>query len=423
MYTLFLIAAVVLATITIIAIFVGFSKTIKETQQSTLNAFPYPVFGIDSNQSIVLINISAMKLLEKNENSVKGHPIDALLPIYQDGALQTFEQYHTKISEDIINEQFTIALPNTSKKQPVHLSLRKLGTTNISILILSDASEEKELEAMKVDFVSMAAHELRTPLTAIRGYTSLLQMHYGAKFDDAAKEVLNKLLISTGNLTNLIDNLLSVSRIERKSMGVEARPLDIVPIVKEIVQTFEQQAKTRKQTFSIHIPDKLPPVMIDPFRIGQVLINLISNAINYTPEGGSVDIAVSDDNSSVIITVKDTGEGIPQEAMPHLFTKFFRVSGSLEQGSKGTGLGLYITKSIVEMHNGKIWAESEMGKGSTFAFSLPHASDEQKMATQQQSSPHDFLTVKNAQGIIVRKSTNNQVSESASQNKQEVKQS
>jgi two-component system, OmpR family, phosphate regulon sensor histidine kinase PhoR len=258
----------------------------------------------------------------------------------------------------------------------------------------------------------MAAHELRTPLTAIRGYTSLLQMHYASKLDDSAKELLTRLLVSTTNLTNLIDNLLSVSRIERNDLTVEVKPITLDIIIKDIFTSFQQQARTRKQIFTLNLPDNLPMVMADPFRIGQVFINLISNAINYTPDGGRVTITVSVNTDHLEIIVEDTGEGIPHEAMPRLFTKFFRVSGSLEQGSKGSGLGLYITKSIVELHKGKISAESTVGKGTTFTFTLPIATEEQIKVEKEKSSSNGFLTVKNGQGIIVRntpviQSTNN----------------
>jgi len=145
-------------------------------------------------------------------------------------------------------------------------------------------------------------------------------------------------------------------------------------------------------------------VMADPFRIGQVFINLISNALTYTPEGGKVTVAVSVKNDFLEVMIQDNGEGIPQEAMSRLFTKFFRVSGSLEQGSKGSGLGLYISKSIIELHHGKIWADSVVGKGTTFTFTIPIATEEQKAKDKLHISNNAFLTVKNGQGIIIRNS-------------------
>ena len=117
-----------------------------------------------------------------------------------------------------------------------------------------------------------------------------------------------------------------------------------------------------------------PQVLADQFRINQVFTNLVSNAINYTQPGGQIDISLEQLPNSIAVHVKDNGQGIPLAAIPHLFTKFYRVGGPLEQGSKGTGLGLFIAKSIIERHNGKIWVESEEGKGSTFSFTLPFQS-------------------------------------------------
>jgi len=204
-------------------------------------------------------------------------------------------------------------------------------------------------------------------------------------------------------LANLIDNLLSVSRIERNDLVIEGKPIDLGIIVKDIFNSYKQEAQTRKQQYVLNLPDNLPMVMADPFRIGQVFINLISNAITYTPEGGKVSVTVSIKADTIETIIQDTGEGIPKEAMPRLFTKFFRVSGSLEQGSKGSGLGLYITRSIVELHHGKISAESTLGKGTSFTFTIPIATEEQK-AKDKQNSNNAFLTVKNGQGIIIRNS-------------------
>ena len=214
---------------------------------------------------------------------------------------------------------------------------------------------------------------------------------------------MTRLIVSTSTLANLIDNLLSVSRIERNDLVIEGKPIDLGIIVKDIFNSYKQEAQTRKQQYVLNLPDNLPMVMADPFRIGQVFINLISNAITYTPEGGKVSVTVSIKADTIETIIQDTGEGIPKEAMPRLFTKFFRVSGSLEQGSKGSGLGLYITRSIVELHHGKISAESTLGKGTSFTFTIPIATEEQK-AKDKQNSNNAFLTVKNGQGIIIRNS-------------------
>lgn len=401
MYIIFLSGAVILAAITIAVIARSFTLVTRQTQADIIASLPNPLFGIDKKALVTLCNPAAEKFLGKTRQEIIGQHIDTILPLSQNNALLPFADYKNTLQTEIPSSPSFVFTTQQGTTRHLHITAAPLEKQTM-LLTLHDSAKEQQLEEMKVDFVSMAAHELRTPLTAIRGYTSLLQMHYASKLDDSAKELLTRLLVSTNNMTNLIDNLLSVSRIERNDMTIDAKPVDLSFIIKDIFQSFEQQAKTRRQKFSLHIPDKLPLVNVDPFRIGQALINLISNAINYTPEEGTVSVTVTDDASSLIVAVKDSGEGIPVDAMPRLFTKFFRVSGSLEQGSKGTGLGLYITKSIIDMHNGKIWAESTVGKGSTFTFTIPHASQDAQ-ASQNQSSSIDFLTVKNAQGIIVKK--------------------
>lgn len=380
----------------------SYLQAVKTAHQQIIDSLHEAIIIIDSHKKIVLYNNMAEKVIGTPVKSAIGQPIDTILVVKKDTEIIPFASYHQE-EDATVSALFLERLGSEPTQIGISTQAHKYGNDPQCVLIsLHDASKERQLEEMKVDFVSMAAHELRTPLTAIRGYTSLLQMHYASQLDTAAKELLTRLLVSTTNLTNLIDNLLSVSRIERNNLTIETKPIDISIIANDIFTSFQQQAQTKKQQFTLNIPKKLPLVMADPFRIGQVFINLISNALNYTPEGGEVIISVYDKATILEIAVEDTGEGIPKDALPRLFTKFFRVSGSLEQGSKGTGLGLYITKSIVELHKGKIWAKSTVGKGSTFTFTIPTATEAQNTANEHPTDD-GFLTVKNGQGIIVKK--------------------
>jgi PAS domain S-box-containing protein len=380
----------------------SYLQAVKKAQKDIIDSLHEAIIIIDVHKKIILYNSTAEKIIGIQTQPPIGQLIDNVLKVNNDAGIVPFDTYNQSTGKT--DQIFYLQREGSEKAQiAISTKLHTYGNDSQCTLIsLHDASKERQLEEMKVDFVSMAAHELRTPLTAIRGYTSLLQMHYATQLDAPAKELLTRLLVSTTNLTNLIDNLLSVSRIERNNLTVETKPLDLSIIAKDIFTSFEQQAQTKKQHFTLNIPTKLPLVMADPFRIGQVFINLIGNALNYTPEGGAVIVSIFDKASYLEISVQDTGEGIPKDALPRLFTKFFRVSGSLEQGSKGTGLGLYITKSIIELHKGKIWAESILGKGSTFSFTIPTATENQ-LIHQEQQTDSAFLTVKNGQGIIVRK--------------------
>jgi len=250
------------------------------------------------------------------------------------------------------------------------------GESHGYILTFYDETNQKALEEMKLDFVSMAAHELRTPLTVIRGYAELLNSEIGEKLSPEHQEHLHRLSYNASNLGTLIDNLLNVSRIERGSYKIEPVPVDLLSLVRNTVTDMVDQANSKGQKLIFTEPDeKVPLVLADQSRINQVLTNLITNAITYTPVGESITVSISRKDSFVGVTVKDTGIGIPKEALSKLFTKFFRVSSVLEQGSKGTGLGLFISKSIISMHGGDISVDSELGKGSTFIFTLPIATN------------------------------------------------
>ncbi len=403
MFFFLLFAAIIFIILTVFIINNSYTNAVKKAEIKIISSLSEAAIVVDDKATIILFNERAEKIIGISAKSAIGQPIDSVIKVYTDQSLIPFSLYgsHSENNKQI----FTFSLhKENDEKTEVLITVAKnpIGKVHQTLITMIDTSKERQLEEMKVDFVSMAAHELRTPLTAIRGYASLLQMHYAQQLDESAKELLTRLIVSTTNLANLIDNLLSVSRIERNDLTIEVKPIDLGIIIKDIFTSFQQQANTRKQSLSLNLPNNLPMVMADPFRIGQVFINLIDNAITYTPDGGNVTITVSIKTDHLEVIVQDSGEGIPKEAMPRLFTKFFRVSGSLEQGSKGSGLGLYITKSIVELHKGKISAESIVGKGTTFTFTLPLATEEQKALDKQQTSNNAFLTVKNGQGIIIR---------------------
>lgn len=276
--------------------------------------------------------------------------------------------------------------------------------TNVSaIIMLRDMSREQELEMMKLDFVSMAAHELRTPLTAIRGYIDLLGQEHAAELTEDARRFVDRLTISAENLSGLIDNLLNVSRIETGKFTLERSRQQIVTIISGVIDAFTGQAHMKQQQLQFILPQQTPPpILIDRQRIGQVLSNLIANAINYTPPGGiitvTVTVTVTTENGLIHIAVKDTGQGIPTEAIPKLFSKFFRVSGALSQGSKGTGLGLYISKAILEMHGGTIEVHSALHEGSTFIINLPLSAP--KNPTTEANDQQEQQAISSIHGIV-----------------------
>jgi PAS domain S-box-containing protein len=339
------------------------------------------VIAIDKNKKITIFNQACEKLLRLQSNEVIGQPVEQILSFSDNDSLIPFEEYcpstDSSVEQGVIFTKPNIKL-SAYNGQDLYVNLvvakiKDQANVNIHcILTIHDVSKERELEDMKLDFVSMAAHELRTPLTSISGYLSVFMNENASKLTDDQQFFVSRAQIATQQLGALVENLLNVSKIERGSMEVESIPTDWLPIVDQIVTSLHYRANDKHVKLAFTPPSNpMPKVKVDRLRISEVLSNLISNAITYTKPGGNIIVSLEQRDGFLITHVKDTGQGIPKDALPHLFTKFFRVSGVLEQGSKGTGLGLYISKAIVEMHNGKIWVESELGQGSIFSFSLP----------------------------------------------------
>lgn len=346
-----------------------------------LSAIQDAVIALDPIGNIVLFNPSAEKLIGATSQEVLNKPITQVLKFYHDNIEIPPSQYCAinKEAPEINYQKDDLKFASFKNKQGVVVltsnQIKGGDKANLGcILTLHDITERKSFEAMKLDFVSMAAHELRTPLTSIKGYLSVFMSENKNKFDEDQNTFLTRISISTEQLLALVENLLNVSKIERGIFNVNTAASDWVEVVAQTFDQFAERAKEKNLEFTFIRPTEvIPKIMIDKLRIVEVISNLLSNAIAYTPPGGKIKVWIetSPDKASVITNVADTGEGIPKEAITYLFTKFFRVSGKLEQGSKGTGLGLYISKEITEMHHGKIWVKSEIGKGSTFSFSLP----------------------------------------------------
>jgi PAS domain S-box-containing protein len=339
------------------------------------------VFVLDKEKRFTFVNKAALEILNLSEKDLINRKFDDVIK-------PTDAQTDKKIKGDQICPREAV----TEDKVlfgPKELKIKVKATKEVWVKLVSsgikeesdldigcictfqDVSKERELEQMKLDFVAMAAHELRTPLTAIRGYLSLLIEGVTNKRDPEEQSMLKKAFVSTDSLASLVENLLSISRIERRSLKMEFVESDWQDFLQGVVSGFKPQADQKDIDITLSVQEPLQKISVDRFRMGEVLSNLLTNAINYSKPGSKVKVNSFARGSDIVTSVSDTGEGIPDSAIPHLFTKFFRVSGVLEQGSKGTGLGLYISKAIVEMHNGKIWVKSKLGVGSTFSFSLP----------------------------------------------------
>lgn len=228
---------------------------------------------------------------------------------------------------------------------------------------------------MRFSFVSIAAHELRTPLTSIKGYLSVLLNEYGNKMSADEMSLVKNIEFASNELSSLIENLLSVSRVERGALSIKTESLDYIGLAKETVDEFRTRAAQKGISLDFVPPkDAIKNINADRVRIKEVLSNLLSNAIFYTGANGMVRVYVNARGNDMVTSIADNGPGIEPSILPHLFSEFYRAptgNGLNDPNPRGTGLGLFICKSIIEMHKGKIWVESQVGKGSVFSFTLP----------------------------------------------------
>ena len=275
---------------------------------------------------------------------------------------------------EIITDQVALGIQNAKaygKTQKFNLVLK--AEIDRATKELRDVNDRLvQADKSKDEFISLASHEIRTPIAALEGYLSMLNLQ---KVDIKARdEIAKRSYESVERLSTLVKDLLDVSRIDQKRIKLNKQPTRLERLIQRAMEGFELQTRDKKIYIKFQKPEKmLPEANIDPERVGEVFNNLISNAIKYTYKGG-ITISLEEKDNMAQITVSDTGMGIPKNAIPHLFQKFYQAetaSSVLSNERGGTGLGLYISKNIVEMHGGKIWVESTEGKGTAFYFTLP----------------------------------------------------
>lgn len=379
------------------------TKTVSETLQKTFsekdqmlkerNMFSAVVSGLtdgvlvlNSFKQIAYVNKTAEKITGYSFSEVFGKPLDELIT-FSDQAGKKFscEEYCPMALPDgslILSYTFPFIVTLAGKdnrKIPAKVTISEVAEGIQEslrwVITFHDLEAEKKRESEQIDIISMAAHELRTPLTSVIGYLRVLKDEIKDRLSDQENMFFGRVLSSSQQLSFLVDNLLNFSRIERGVLTVNSRPIDWEKTVAQVVDNFQLQASQKKITLKLIKPPSLPPVLADEMRINEVLNNLINNGITYTQNGGVVEVTLEDRDGEIITTVKDSGPGISEEVIPHLFTKFFKNPQNKDgvAASKGNGLGLYLSKSIVEMHHGRTWVESSLGQGSAFHFSLPKA--------------------------------------------------
>ncbi len=344
---------------------------------SLLEGIKDGVVVINHNYQIVIFNPAAASLTGATQGQALTKPLDEIVVLQETNQPYLAKDYAATNRQTFFKEGVQLIGPNHQLLY-VNLSVHKITDHSQLgwIITLHNVTEEQQLMRMKLDFASMAAHELRTPLTTIQGYLSFLQTPATLdKLTPAEQEFITKANMSTVRLNRLIENVLSVSKIEQGQLALTLQPAQSEKIIEKLIVEYTGLAQTKNLKLIFTSPPvPTPMVMADANKIEEVISNLVGNAVKYS-ERGSVEISLHAQGDFVITSITDTGKGIPSESISKLFTKFFRVQGELKSGSKGTGLGLYICKNIIDAHGGKIWVESVLNQGSTFSFSLPIAKE------------------------------------------------
>ncbi len=256
-----------------------------------------------------------------------------------------------------------------------------LGQLTGRLWVLSDVTRERESERLKSEFISVVSHELRTPLTSILGYTELLLAREFAP--DEQREFVKTVYNEANHLSQIVEDLLGISRLEAGKVKLNQWVVSLRQLIGEMTAQLNHHLSTRHRMV-IHLPNQLPPAYVDRDKVKQILFNLLTNAAKYSPRGGEISLAVEEaaelppDHPSgkwLCVSVRDQGIGIAPEDLPRIWERFYRVDNTNTRRIGGTGLGLAITRALVELHGGRIWVESTAGKGSTFFFTLPVATE------------------------------------------------
>jgi signal transduction histidine kinase len=233
-----------------------------------------------------------------------------------------------------------------------------------------EASQRDQLDRLKDEFVLTASHELRSPLTSVQGFAELLMLERDS-LTEKQVETVEIILDNCRHLVGLLNDLLDLARSDAGRLAIKPVPTELAPLIDDVVRTMRAQTEPGGQALSQQVDPDLPRVKADTGRLRQILVNLVTNAHEYSPEGASIEVRARRDGEEVEIAVKDDGPGIPADQLAHIFERFTRGDAGLTQRVGGTGLGLAISKSLVELHGGSIAVESTVGVGSTFRVRLP----------------------------------------------------
>ena len=327
----------------------------------------------DNFDNVVLVNNHAQKLLEVEEKQMLNTKIQQYIDTagnycFKD-KIEEFKDTPIEVMEQKPIE-FNIEVDNRVIKSIISPMFTRNKDYVGYIIVLIDVTRETEMDQMRSHFISNVSHELRTPVTVLRSYIDTLY-NYGNEFDyDTQKEFIGTINQEIIRLNNMVNDILDFSRLE-SNVEMQKSPNDMSEVVQNAVNQVQVLANEHNLKINISKPDDIPVIMFNYDSIERAFTNLLSNAIKYSPDNANIDIKLTSDKENVTVTVRDEGCGIAQEHLKKIFDRFYRVENATHT-IKGTGIGLHLVKATIEKyHNGKVFVQSEVGKGSTFGFSLP----------------------------------------------------
>lgn len=341
----------------------------KKETEAVIHSIAEGLVVVNSQGKVIMMNPAAEKLLGVSKKDKLGQQITDNMKDEQ--LVSLIRKQPGKEGREI-----ELAAQADETKKTLRASTAVIeneeGKTVGMVSVLSDITKQKELDQMKSGFVANVSHELRTPLVAMEKSIALILNKDAGPLTQTQEQFLSIAHRNLQRLSGLINDLLNLSKLEAGKVEFKKSPVAIDKVIIESIEGLQSWAKARGVEVSTKIEASLPEIAVDANRIIQVLTNLIGNSIKFTPQGGTVTVeAKLYDAQSMVICVTDTGIGIAKENLAKLFDKFYQVGERVATDISGTGIGLSIAKEIVELHRGRIWAESQKGKGTTFSFTLP----------------------------------------------------
>ncbi len=341
-----------------------------------LDTLPRGVLVTDSQWRVQYVNRAVSETLACAAGELTGKTLPEIAESFG-GRDQSGEAGHF-VEKIIVGPPETVLVQTVVVRVPERKFLRitvqrhatDAGTSGY-VFLIADVTHQGEVEEMKNEFISVASHEMRTPMTSIKGSLELLLGGYAGELPDEATELLGISLTAVDRLVRLINDLLDISKIESGKMEFHLEPMDMNDIVRKSMRSLRSLAEAHRVSIQAEYADTLPTVLADRDHLEQVITNLLSNALKYSPADSQVSICVSSAPAAARVTVSDQGPGIALDQRDRVFDRFTQLHGA----KKGTGLGLTICRAIVQEHGGRIWVESKIGHGAQFIFELPAASD------------------------------------------------